>query len=272
MVYTSCMELYKQELSKLVGKLIKSFMGCGKFFMNHLPKVIYIYAKEALTDTFPLHFCKTRWIEDKPVAARAIQLCPHIVKVIQYWLSLPVSKQPKDNKSYETLVKHHNDPLMIAKLSFFKYVASILKGFLVQFQSDKPMVPFLAKELDSILRKLMCLFVERKVLTEASTPLALTKVDLDKKKNHLPLSKIQLGTAVTFELVGCDVSDDKKVKFKNECLTLLVGLIEKLVERCPLRYNIVRHSSCFDPFEMVNHTDACILKANRLIDIIGLLG
>ena len=60
----------------------------------------------------------------------------------------------------------------------------------------------------------------------------------------------------------------KKVKFKNECLTLLVGLIEKLVERCPLRYNIVRHSSCFDPLEIVNHTDACILKANRLIDII----
>ena len=209
MVYTSCMELYKQELPKLVGKLIKSFMGCGNFLMNHLTEGIYIYMKETLTDTFPLHFCKTRWIEDEPVAAQ-LYSCGHIVKVIQYWLSLPVSKQPKDNKSYKILVKHHNDPLMIAKLSFFKYFASILKGFLVQFQSDRPMVPFLAKELDSILRKSMCLFVERKVLTEASTPLALTKVDLDKKKNHLPLSKIQLGTAVTFELAGCNVSDDKK--------------------------------------------------------------
>ena len=90
---------------------------------------------------------------------------------------------------------------MIAKLSFFKYVASILKGFLVHFEVDNPIVPFLAKEMDSIVRRLMCLFVERKVVTEACTPFALTKVDLKKKGNILPLKKVGLGTQLNRSLM-----------------------------------------------------------------------
>ena len=110
------------------------------------------------------------------------------------------------------------------------------------------------------------MFVERKVATEACTPFALTNLDLKKEETLLPLKKVGLGTAVKLELdAGCDISDDKKVKFKKECLTMHVKLTEKLIERSPLRYNIVRHASCFDPLEMVNYTDACVLKGNRII-------
>ena len=118
-----------------------------------------IYMRETSCDILPLHFCKTRWIEDEPVAERAIQIWPNIVKLVKYWLTLPASKRPKNNKSYETLLKYHTDPLIVVKLHFFKYIASLLKPFLVQFQTNKPMLPFLANELDTVLRRLMSLFV-----------------------------------------------------------------------------------------------------------------
>ena len=87
-------------------------------------------------------FCSTRWIEDESVASRAIEIWESIVKVIKHWQVLLSSKRPKQNKSYETLVKHYLDRVMLAKFHFFKFVASIFKNYLTSFQTDNPMLPF----------------------------------------------------------------------------------------------------------------------------------
>ena len=60
-------------------------------------------------------------------------------------------KRPK-NSSYETLVLHYKDPLVIAKFHFFSYVAGIFKSYLVSFQTDSPMVPFMSDEIESFLK------------------------------------------------------------------------------------------------------------------------
>ena len=68
-------------------------------------------------------------------------------------MSLPKNKQPhKDNKSFPHLVSAITDPLMICKFKFFAATAKILNKFLLQFQTDKPMAPFLAHALDEIIR------------------------------------------------------------------------------------------------------------------------
>ena len=85
------------------GRFIKSYMQCGRYLMNHLQgeklvsassrirshnhfvhqqklhhlaKLVVIFFQIAPqpfsqtgSDIFPLHFYKTRWIEDEPVAA-----------------------------------------------------------------------------------------------------------------------------------------------------------------------------------------------------------
>ena len=79
-----------------------------------------------------------RWIEDYDVAVCALTLWENIVKLMKHWLSLPVSKRPKDNKLYETLAKHYLDVTVTAKLHFIKFIASLFQEFLVSFQSDKP--------------------------------------------------------------------------------------------------------------------------------------
>ena len=64
---------------------------------------------------------------------RAIALWEGIVKLIKHWLGLCESSRPKDDKSYETLVKYHTDVMILVKVHLLKHVASILKEFLVSF-------------------------------------------------------------------------------------------------------------------------------------------
>ena len=106
-----------------------------------------------------------------------------VVKIVKHWESLCKSKRPQ-NKSYETLVTHHSDKFMPLKMQFFRFLAKKLKPFLLQFQSDKPMVPFLSDSLEELLRSLMKVIVKPEVLEEASTALSLTKIDAAKSSNQ----------------------------------------------------------------------------------------
>ena len=51
---------------------------------------------------FPLAFCSTLCVEDKPVAVRLLAIWPNIVKTVKYWTPLPKSKKPKCKSKKET--------------------------------------------------------------------------------------------------------------------------------------------------------------------------
>ena len=221
-------------------------------------------AKERGSEVFPLHFCKARWVEDEIAVSRAIQIWPDISKVIRHWLSLAKSKRPQ-NKSFNVLVKHHTDPLMLIKLHFFKFIASILSPFLRRFQTPKPMIPFLSTELDATLRQVMSLFVWWQIIEEATTPYKFLKIDLGKRESMVDLQNVDLGTAANSVLNNSKVKDDLKMKFCKDCVKILVKLIEKLKERSPLSYGVVRNAVCFVPSEMVNHGATSELRTKNLI-------
>ena len=101
------------------------------------------YERVADSVVFPLKFCSHRWVEDEQFGERALQVRPNVLKVLQFWQSLAPSKRPSC-KSYGTLIDMHRDHLISIKLRFFKSVAAKLKAFLMEFQTDFPMLPFLA--------------------------------------------------------------------------------------------------------------------------------
>ena len=76
--------------------------------------------------SFPHHFCVTRWIESTGVAERAKPLWEHVVKIVNFWKKLPKSKEPKCD-SYNIVKDAVDDPLTVAKLEFFIYVAGLLE-------------------------------------------------------------------------------------------------------------------------------------------------
>ena len=56
------------------------------------------------------------------------------------------SKQPT-SASFSTIEKATKDVLVPAKLQVFVYIAKVLKPFLVKYQTDEPMIMFLAKDV-----------------------------------------------------------------------------------------------------------------------------
>ena len=95
---------------------------------------------------FHKHSFHFRWVEDQAVADQLKEIWPHITKVVRHWESLPKSRRP-NSKSYDVTVKGAKDELTVAKLSFFSFIAVLLKLYLTKYQTDQPMIPFLAKDL-----------------------------------------------------------------------------------------------------------------------------
>ena len=207
-------------------------------------------------------FCSTRWIEDESVASRAIQIWESIVKVIKQVLS--ASKRPKQNKSYEALVKHYLDRVMLAKFHFFKFVASIFKNYLTSFQTDNPMLPFLSVE--KIMRRLMNMFVKKEVLEEANTAYKLIKLDVSKKENLSAPQLVDCGTATKHFLKSNNLPADQKLQFKKSCVAMLVSIVQKLQEKNPLNHTIVRNSRSLSPIVMSTEPKVCALQFSALVD------
>ena len=62
------------------------------------------YISVTKSTKFPLAFCSTRWLDDKPLADRLLEIWPNIVKTVKYWTSLPKSKQTKCKKLHDIFV------------------------------------------------------------------------------------------------------------------------------------------------------------------------
>ena len=92
----------------------------------------------------------------------------------------PPSIRPKDNKSFDNLVDAHRNPTKV-KLRLFKDVASMLNGFLVQFQTDNPWYP-LSDEIDNIMRRLMKFLAHSRCAKKQNRHNCFQKVDVEKKR------------------------------------------------------------------------------------------
>ena len=68
----------------------------------------------------------TRWVENKLVAEYMIEVWPNLIKLINFWTSVPKSKQPTC-KSYENVCDAVQDPFMISKLTFFSFVCGLVE-------------------------------------------------------------------------------------------------------------------------------------------------
>ena len=59
---------------------------------------------------------------------------------------------------------------------------------------------------------------------------------------------------------------EQKRAFKRECKQVIIVLIQKLQERCPLKYSIVRNSSALPPNSMVEEKELSKMKLQGLVE------
>ena len=73
------------------------------------------------------------------------------------------------NSIYDHHCSIQKDPLVPLKLEFFEDIAKTLNSFVVPYQTNKPLVPFLAESLERLLRLLCAKFIREDVLESAKT-------------------------------------------------------------------------------------------------------
>jgi hypothetical protein len=222
------------------------------------------HTKLTSSKTFPLKFCAHHWLENGPVAERAIQIWEHVKKYVT-----DVKKKP-DSHSFKTVKDTVADPLTIAKLSFFVSVISHLERFLTMFQGDRPLVPFLCDEVHAILKSLMTRFIKTSILKEADTVLKLCKIDCEDTKNHKEYKHVDVGFAANAALQSAPktVSDLQKMSFHVGCCKFLAAMTTKLLQRNPLQYSLVRNLSCLSPRNLAASPEKSTTNFKKVLEIL----
>ena len=246
-----------------VGKLLSALFK----ILDESPARRDVYLRIGDSERFPLRFCDTRWIDDVPVSNRALEIWPSIVAFINHFEGLCKSKRPQNNKSYDRLVTHRLDLLVPSKFHFFSFLARILEPYLIMFQTEMPMIPFMFDELAKILYQLLALIYRKKKLDEMKNLKDVMKESFLKNEvNFIDEMQVDIGAAAKDSLAKVSVATEKKRAFRKECRTAIQWVLLKLLERLPTNKAIVVAASCLSPKNMANIPDKSEKRCKVLVD------
>ena len=208
------------------------------------------YKKITGSKVFPLPFCGTRWIEDKKVADRALEIWPNIAKYVSETLKKPKSEVL--TSSYcATLRSAVQDDLIVAKLQFLASTASVMMPYLQKFQGDAQLLPFTATEVTVLLETLMQKFIKQSEIQAAKSPVKIAKLNVMETGIYVAPSDVNVGFTATASLTKA--YKEKKLKsgqvfeLKKECCAMLAAIVTKIQERSPLKYSFARKLIRLDP-------------------------
>ena len=118
------------------------------------------------------------------------------------------------------------------------------------------MLSFLATDLYTMLGGLMRRFIKTAVISEAKTPLKLTKLDHADSNIHASHSKNDLGFTADKKIKELSaksiVSEKRVLQFQMECKEFLVKVVCKLIAKAAIQYSLVRNINCLDPRNMMS--------------------
>ena len=153
-------------------------------------------------------------------------------------------------KRYDAVVKGVKDELTFAKLPFFNFIAGLLKPYLTKYQTDQPMIPFLAKDLEAMYKSLRQLILKIQSFDDCSGN-DLLRVDLSNKSNYLRPKDIHLGfetAKVLQELIVKSIITVPSAKaFRQGCRQMIIDFLQKLLQKSPLSSPIVARSTAINP-------------------------
>ena len=134
----------------------------------------------------------TRWVENVKPAQRALNIYENIQKYV---------KNSKLLNDFTVIgVKDAADDaiLMLVRISFFQYVASIIEPFLKFFQFDKPLSSFLCQELGKIIYSLLEKLIKPELLAVNKSVFKMMKLDLN--ANRLHCKNVKIGNIITQQI------------------------------------------------------------------------
>lgn len=250
---------------------LDQFLSSAYWLLKDSPARREDYAKAVgqTSPLMPLKFCKIRWVENVPVTDRMLKILPDMMTYVHAVEAGKFSKPAA--KSYLTVKEGCTDPLMQAKLSFLLSFSKEVAPFLTRYQTDRPMIPFLGEDLFNLMSSIMSRFVKADVMANANTLTKLMSLDIADTKNLAHARKVDVGFCAEKLLKNLvstkKISDRAELEFRNDCRKSLQTLAEKLQEKSPLHYSLVRNMDCLNPRRMAENSDACIAKLKRILKV-----
>ena len=104
------------------------------------------YTTHTESTIFPEHFCDTRWLENGKSAQRVLDILPDVQSYV---------KNFSISKSVSGIKKFLEDTLFSAKLAFFVSLAKDVEPFSTDYQTDRPMMPFMFNDLNELTISLL---------------------------------------------------------------------------------------------------------------------
>ncbi|XP_051806518.1 uncharacterized protein LOC127534690 [Acanthochromis polyacanthus] len=169
---------------------IEKLLRAMHFLFNNVPARREDFTNITKSTSFPLPFCGHRWIENVPVAERAVEVWPKLQLYVDAALKKKVQKP--SSASFDTVVAATGDPLIVPKIQFFLAIARSFNPFLTQYQMDDPVLPFLAKDLTELLMSLLRRFIKREVLQDR-TPRQLIQIEAAEERNWISPKNVDIG-------------------------------------------------------------------------------
>ncbi|CAM4639158.1 unnamed protein product [Leuciscus chuanchicus] len=247
-----------------VDKLLRAM----HYIFHNVPARREDYTTTTGSSTFPRSFCGHRWVENVPVAERAVDIWPMLLTYVD---AVQKKKVPNPNTaSYDTILAVRDDDLIIPKLQFFLSVARSFNPFLTKYQTDEPVLPFLAKDLKELLMALMRRFVKRELLQDRST-LQIITIKVSEEKNWVSLKNLDIGLGAESAIKALQSKSGGKIgelsvlTFRKECLQCLVKVVGKLQDKSPLKFPMVRHIACLDPTRIHQEPEWCIKQMKSVV-------
>lgn len=241
----------------------QKFLISSFYFFHNFPsrKALFIFYTK--TDKFPLKFRLTRWLENIVVIERMLEIIPSLKKFIE---CTEKDKKFSHSENFTVIKKHLEDPLLPVKLTFVVCLANEVEPFLRQFQTEDPLVPFSYTALKKMLLNDMKQFVTEEALSDLYD---LTEIDLNEDKK-IPTKNIDLSFRVKAAFRKVDKSKYKDIdilSFKKDACQCFKRFCLKLLDKCPLKYPIIRALSSLDPLIACKKT----LGAKRFEKLLNIL-
>lgn len=211
------------------------------------------------THVFPLKFCACRWLENIPVVQRAVDIWPDLCTYVEAALQTKSMKTHiNGNRHFELLQSSARSPLQTAKFQFFLFVGKPFNDFLTDFQTESPMLPFLADRIHALFLTLLQIVLKPEALQQLSTiqQFCLHNSDiLDDEANLLPAGSLLIGTATLAILAKAKISDLQKLGFRKDIKNCVLSIAKNLLKKCPLNFPFVRFSRCLQPSVLLSDLD-----------------
>ena len=187
---------------------VPSLLRSVHSLFNEMPARREDYTRVTDSDQFGLNYCATRWLENMPVAESVVQMWLHLKTYVSAALKEEIPKP--STRAFDVIREATRDPLTEVKLQAFLSITKMVTPFMTLYQTDRPMIPFLASDLHKLLKQLLVGFVKEDVVESLSLA-KLTEQDVNDKKNYKPTSKIDLGFSATTLLKQLQLSKKSKL-------------------------------------------------------------